>query len=171
VPGGRLTFREIAEAVGYASEAGARHAVYRSLAAIVRPEAEVLRRLMDERYETVSAALMRTIVSPPPKTEVAKIVTDEHGRPIEDRDAVTRAATALVKLDERRSKLFGLDAPRVSVRLSLDDINAEIARVKAELGITDDDEDDEQNAELRQPVIRGELVAGDSVKATATRLC
>jgi hypothetical protein len=92
-----LTFPEIARTVGYASEARARHAVYRALAAIVRPEAEELRWLMDERYEVVSSELMRTIVAPPPKTEVGKIVRDEHGRPVAPRPMQRSGSRRLVR--------------------------------------------------------------------------
>lgn len=81
------TFWQIAAKLGYADESGARAAVRRGLASIVRPTADEARAMIEHRYEVASAALMETITSPPPLAQLGKVVRDDDGQPVPDKDA------------------------------------------------------------------------------------
>lgn len=67
------------------------------------------------------------------------VESPETGEPLEDDEPVLRATATLLRVAERRAKLMGLDAPsRQTVTVVTEDvIDAEIARLTAELETTD----------------------------------
>lgn len=60
-------------------------------------------------------------------------VVSLNDEPIEDDAPVLAAIAALLKVQERKAKLLGLDAPTKHEVVTLDAIDAEIARLNAEL--------------------------------------
>ncbi len=56
--------------------------------------------------------------------------------PLRDRAPVLAAIDRLLKIEERRAKLLGLDAPVRAELITIDAIEAEVARLAAELDLT-----------------------------------
>jgi hypothetical protein len=106
-----LSSREIAEQLGFADKGEAHHAVQRALLAIVKEPAEKLRTLelarLDAMYEAAMGVLERRHVT----VSNGKIIYlgDE---PLEDDAPVLAAIDRLLKVQERRARLLGLDAPK-----------------------------------------------------------
>lgn len=127
-----LTYRAIAEQMGYASPSSVHDAVKRCLDAIVEEPGQEVRRLelerLDDMYAAVMAVLEREHITISQGRIVRKRVLDENGDPTivaTDRDGkpvfreeeilddapVLAAVDRLLKIMERRAKLTGLDAP------------------------------------------------------------
>lgn len=113
------TYQEIADRLGFSDRSAARHAVERALAAAVREPAAELRELELMRLDRLYL--------------VASELLDG-----DDRDVRLKAVDRLVRISERRSRLLGLDAPTKIEGFTIDQIDAEIARLSAELGVGGD---------------------------------
>ncbi len=113
------TYQEIADRLGFADRSAARHAVERALAAAVREPAAELRELELMRLDRLYL--------------VASELLDG-----DDLDVRLKAVDRLVRISERRSRLLGLDAPTKIEGFTIDQIDAEIARLSAELGVGGD---------------------------------
>ncbi|MEU3220028.1 hypothetical protein [Streptomyces sp. NPDC006971] len=121
-----LTFREIADELGFASKSAAHDAVGRALRAIVAPAAEALRDREAERldglYEEALAVLERTHYA----HSGGRLILDQDDQPLVDDGPKLAALRELRSLRESYRKLFGLDAPaRVSV--DAEQLGAEIS--------------------------------------------
>jgi hypothetical protein len=135
------TYRQIAEALGYGDDANARRAVKRSLDAIPREAAEELKKLQLERLDYLTAKAIGVLEGTYyAVSQAGKVVTRTVERdgefveePLYDSAPILHAIDRLVRIDERRSKLMGLDAPSRHEVITLDAIDAEIARLSAEL--------------------------------------
>ncbi len=103
------SFQQIADELGFADKGEAHHAVQRALRAIVQEPAERLRTLelarLDSMYEAAMGVLER------------QHVTVSHGKivyagkePLIDDGPVLQAIDRLLKIQERRARLLGLDA-------------------------------------------------------------
>lgn len=126
------SFEAIAAALGYATKGAAHRAVQRALLAIVREPAEDLRTLELERLDYLYLKVLKILEKRHIVIQHGKVVTHE-GVPVED-DAPTLSAVAhLLKIQERRAKLLGLDAPKQIEVLTLDTVQAEIRRLEQTL--------------------------------------
>jgi hypothetical protein len=65
-----------------------------------------------------------------------RIIRGENEEPLLDDGPVLTAIDRLLKIQERRAKLLGLDAPARHEVVTLDALDTEIARLSAELGRT-----------------------------------
>ena len=106
-----LTYGEIAERVGYSDHTGARLAVLRGMQRALQEPADELREIEANRLDALQSA---------------------YWRPALEGDA--KAATILLKLMERRSKLLGLDQPiRVESNVTVfeggSELDAEVQRL------------------------------------------
>jgi len=127
-----LSYGEIATQLGYANDTAASLAIRRQLAATVTEAANELRQFEVERLNIYERAALGVLER--------KHVTVSQGRiimmgdtPLLDDAPVLAAIDRLLKIQERRAKLLGLDAPtRVQV-VTVDLVDAEIARLTAEL--------------------------------------
>lgn len=137
------SYAAIAEHLGFRNGAAAGLAVKRALLDIVQEPASELRQLelarLDEALR-VAFEVLRTkhlvvshglvvrarIVDPVTKKRVSVPLLDDAPR--------LQAIDRIVKIAERRAKLLGLDAPTQIQVLTMDVIDAEIARLTAELG-------------------------------------
>lgn len=119
-----LSYRAIADAMGWASGSVAFRAVRRALAAVVEePAAEVraleLQRLDAdlERLDTAEAAVMKVLEAEHVVIQHGRVV-ELNGSPVPDDAPVLQAVDRLVRINdarvrvsESRRKLLGLDAP------------------------------------------------------------
>lgn len=146
-----LSYAEIARAIGYADHANARRAVEQALAATIREPAEEVRLIelqkldtweraalgvLERRHLTVSHGQVVRLGCGCPVQAAGKGLTcgHEQGEPLLDDAPVLTAIDRLLKIQERRAKLLGLDAPKRLEVITLDAVDAEIARLTAELG-------------------------------------
>ena len=117
----RVTYREVAEALGFANEGGAKRSADRGLKAIQTKGnenliAEVRARITENR-EFVKARRD----NPPQKVSPAgQLVFDRAGNPVYDDSVSLAAAGELRKLDQQEIDLLGLAAPRRSVTATIE---------------------------------------------------
>lgn len=129
-----MGYLKIAEQLGYADASGAHRAVQRGLQSIRQESAEELRRIelerLDDMYERTLAVLERTH----PAVSAGKVLD------VEDDGPRLAAVDRLLRIQERRARLLGLDAPQ---RLSVDaeNLGREIAELLGQLGGTPDNSD------------------------------
>jgi hypothetical protein len=86
---GGLTYDMIAEKMGYASASVARQAYQRGMERYVAPDVNEIRQLESERLDIAQAAIWQGVLS-----------------------GDNQSVANLIKIMERRAKLFGLDAPK-----------------------------------------------------------
>jgi DNA-binding transcriptional MerR regulator len=103
------TFADIADALGYSDESHAYRGVQRTIKRIIQEPAEELRAMelerLDRMYEVVHKVLERQHLT----ISHGKIIY--HGEtPVEDTGPILSSIDRLLKIQERRAKLLGLDA-------------------------------------------------------------
>lgn len=131
------TYSQIADQLGYADRAHARQAVERGLVAIVAEPAIELRTLELARLDLALAEAFAVLRRRHVVVSHGRIITDpETGEPLRDDGPVLAAVDRIVRIGERRCKLLGLDAPTRVEAITIDQVDAEIARLSAKLGIT-----------------------------------
>lgn len=127
------TYERIANEVGFADHTGARKAVQRALRASVRDANDTATHLelnsLDEMAREAWQVLQRTHVV----VSQGRVV-ELDGVPVPDDAPVLAAIDRLLKIQERRSKLLGLDEPTRSRVETVTEsaVDAEIARLEAE---------------------------------------
>lgn len=132
------TYDHIAAELGFADRSKARQAVERGLTAVVAEPAGELRALelsrLDELWRRAWAVLEREhrVV------QLGKVVRDQDGQAVVDHGPTLQAIDRLLKIQERRSRLLGLDAPTKVEAITVDQIDSEIARLARELGAVAD---------------------------------
>jgi len=128
-----VTYQQISDQLGYGGEAHARRAVKLCLAAIQTEGAEELRALQLDQLDYLTAQALGVLERRHLTiTPTGKIVHAD-GEPVLDDGPVLQAIDRLLRIQERRAKLMGLDAPQRREVLTLDAIDAEIAALAAEL--------------------------------------
>jgi Homeodomain-like domain len=127
------TYQQIGDRLG-CSESRAWRIVQRALDRMVREPADQLRQLelarLDQLWIEATKVLHRSHIT----VSNGRVALDPRtGQPLEDDGPVLQAIDRLLKIMERRARLLGLDAPtRVNV-ITEDMLDAEIARLEAEL--------------------------------------
>lgn len=108
------TWSSIADTLGYSNAGHAQQAVKKHAESIIRPAAEDYRREMDNQLDEMQHAAIEvlerrhyTISNGAP----VYIGTTEDEPPLEDDGPVLQAIATILKVQERRAKLWGLDAP------------------------------------------------------------
>lgn len=135
------TYRQIAAQLGI-SVANAHKRVTRSLDRTRREPADALRELELERLDALQEALTRVLSRAHVTVSGGKVITttgdDGKDVPLLDDGPTVAAAVALVRVQESRRKLLGLDAPtRLDARvLTIDEIDLQIKELENQLGIT-----------------------------------
>ncbi|HYS41928.1 MAG TPA: hypothetical protein VEO01_40440 [Pseudonocardiaceae bacterium] len=130
------SYRAIAAELGYVDHAGARKAVQRALVAIVAEPAEEVRALQLEQLDRLALAALGVLERNHVTVSHGRIIRDDNEQPILDDGPVLTAIDRLLKIQERRAKLLGLDAPARHEVVTLDALDDEIERLTAELGRT-----------------------------------
>lgn len=105
------TYQQIADELGYPNRSEAYRAVQRALKAAIREPGEELLALELERLDRLARAAEEVLEAHHVKVAGGEIVYDEAGQPLEDTKPVLEAIDRLLKIQERRARLLGLDAP------------------------------------------------------------
>lgn len=117
----RRTYSQIAEALGFHDESGAKKAADRGLRAIQTRGNENLIAEVRVRIEENRAFVKNVRDHPPMKVSpTGKPVYDDDGNPIYDDAVALTAAAELRKLDQQEIDLLGLAAPRRSVTATIE---------------------------------------------------
>jgi DNA-binding transcriptional regulator LsrR (DeoR family) len=117
----RMTYREIAEALGMANESVAKKSADRGLKAIQVRGNENLVAEVRARIEENREFVRRKRDNPPQKVSLTgRPVYDDDGRPVYDDAVSLTAASELRKLDQQTIDLLGLAAPRRSITATID---------------------------------------------------
>lgn len=128
------TYEQIAERLGYAGRGEAYNGVQRALLAIVREPAEDLRNFELDRLDYMYYKVLEVLHRRHYTVQHGKVVSlaDENGNltPLEDDAPVLNAVDRLLRIQERRARLLGLDAPKQIEIITLDAIQAEIRRLE-----------------------------------------
>lgn len=129
-------FDTIATTLGYADRASAHKDITRAYETSVAEQhhsvelyrEEELRRL-DLLLSEAWAVLKRAHVT----VSHGRIIRDEDDQPLLDDGPVLQAIDRVLKIQERRAKYLGLDAPTKVEAITIDALDAEIAKLAAEL--------------------------------------
>lgn len=141
-------YNQIAKRLGYANRSGAYKAVQRGLKAIVREPAEHLRTIQRERLERAHQAAERVMNRTHLAHSGGKIVTildPDTGEemPVIDDGPVLNAVDRITRVSKRLSELDGLDAPTRIQAVTLEQVQAEIARLEAAARDAEAEHDDD----------------------------
>jgi hypothetical protein len=112
-----LTWREISKQLGYASAANAQRGAMKVISEVPVEAVNELRAVSFERLESMRQAALRVLETRHVHISEGRVVRDrdpttgEDRGPIEDDAPVLAAIDRLHKIEDRMSKLYGLDAP------------------------------------------------------------
>lgn len=129
-------YQEIAEQLGYQNDSGAYKAVQRALVHTMAEPAEEVRALQLEQLDRLTAAALAVLERNHVTVSHGRIIRDDEDKPLLDDGPVLTAIDRLLKIQERRAKLLGLDAPARHEVVTLDALDTEIEQLTAELGRT-----------------------------------
>jgi hypothetical protein len=109
-------YREIADTLGYADEAGAHRAVAKILKETVQEAADELRKVEVERLDALLQVAWDVMMREHVAVSGGKVVTvaDDEGNevPLRDDGPTLAALDRVIKIADRRAALLGLDAPQ-----------------------------------------------------------
>ena len=102
-------WKEVAEALGV-SRPTATKLVEEYKEALLTPQAEQLRKVENEKLDRIEALAWRLLEDNHVAFQHGKVVTLD-GKPIEDTEPIFKGINSVLKVAERRAKLWGLDTP------------------------------------------------------------
>jgi hypothetical protein len=112
------TYEDIARELGFYDGSHARRAIKRHSESIIKPAVEEYRREMDSQLDEMQQAAIEvlerrhyTISNGAPVYLGDPNDPDAKGDPLEDDGPVLAAIATILRVQERRAKLWGLDAP------------------------------------------------------------
>lgn len=105
------TYQRIADELGWANKGDAHHAVQRVLRDTVQEAGDELRTLELIRLDALYVAAHEVLEREHVTVSNGRIVAGTDGAPILDDAPVLQAIDRLLRIQERRAKLLGLDAP------------------------------------------------------------
>lgn len=137
-----LTYRQIADKLNMAGPGKAYEAVRRVLAETTQEAADDLRMVELERLDLMYQAALKVLETEHLTISHGRVIyRDDNGKPLADDGPVLVAIDRMLKIQERRAKLLGLDAPtKANVTVS-DAITTEIEQLAAQLSIADEASD------------------------------
>lgn len=131
-----LNYKQIAAEMGYASQSSAYEAVQRGLNDTQAETNDEVRRMELERLDDLARSALRVLATKhyaiAPGGKLAR--HPDTGDPLVDDGPTLQAIDRLLKIQERRAKLLGLDQPVKHEVRQVDAIDAEIESLLAELG-------------------------------------
>lgn len=130
-------WEDIAAQLGYSDRAAAYKDVERALTQRKREQAaqaDLAAALELERLDAMERAAWAVLRRRHITISQGRVMRDECDEPIEDDAPTLDAIDRLLKIQVRRAKLLGLDAPAKVEVITLDAIDREIERLTAELG-------------------------------------
>jgi len=129
-----LTYQQIADELGWTSRGDAHHAVQRALEATVKEAADEVRAIELDRLDTLYRAALAVLEAEHFTVSNGRVVSLDGSGPLPDTGPVLAAIDRLLKIQERRSKLLGLDAPSKAAISITPDRLAAIEAMAEELG-------------------------------------
>lgn len=152
------TYQAIADQLGMGHRGDAHKAVQRALSATLKEPTEALRLLEGERLDRLTEQAWEVLERRHVVVSNGRVVRRQVGtrtaddgtehpvyEELLDDGPVLAAIDRLLKISERRAKLYGLDAPTKVQAFTMDAIDAEIARLNAEMGALDLMNDEERS--------------------------
>lgn len=131
------SFQTIADALGYNSRGAACQDVTRALEANIAEQTravEVYREEELQRLDLLMAEAWRVLRRQHVTVSHGRVIRDEDtDEPLLDDGPVLAAIDRVLKIQERRAKFLGLDAPTRIEAITVDALDAEIAKLSAEL--------------------------------------
>lgn len=121
------------DADGIPDPARAAAGIKRAMARAVRFATDETRALELQSYDELEATCWRELQSNHRLVQNGRIILDLDGTPLEDRRFLMEIVDRILKIKERRSRLLGLDAPTRAEVITVDSIDAEIAKLEREL--------------------------------------
>jgi len=132
------SYQQIADELGYNSRGAACQDVTRALETAVVEQARSVEAYREEELQRLDvllaeawAVLKRQHIT---VSHGRTIYDDRTGEPLLDDGPVLTAIDRILKIQERRAKFLGLDAPQRHEVVSVDALDAEIQKLHAELG-------------------------------------
>lgn len=135
-----MTYQQIADALEM-SVGAAYKAVQRAFASIPTEEAVEAKRQELDKLDRIERHLLGVMEREHIKVDHGKVIRDdETGERILDDGPGVQAASTLLRVQERRTRLLGTDAPQRQVTTVITEsiVDAEIARLERELAEYDD---------------------------------
>lgn len=130
------SYKTIAEALGYKTASAACQDVSRALEQAVADQTRSVEAYREEELQRLDLLLVEawTILKRAHITvSHGRIVKDDYDEPILDDGPTLQAIDRILKIQERRSKFLGLDAPTKVEAITIDSIDDAIAKLTAEL--------------------------------------
>lgn len=145
-----VPYTEIADTLGV-DVGTAYQMVQRGIASIPRESAEEITTLIKGQLEFVTGRLLGIMAGFHPVVNNGKVmVNPATGEIMDDPLPKIAAARMVIAASDRVARLYGLDAPRTSVTVNIDSIEAEIRKLESELGKAAAPEGDDLTAGRRQ---------------------
>lgn len=135
----RHTYQQISDMLGYGSSGNAHRAVQRTLASIPRDAAEDLVRLELDQLDMMTTAVLEVLEANHYVVSQGRLIyLGDDPQPLADDAPVLAAVDRLLKIQERRARLLGLDQPTKStVTHAAADVDAAVAELARELALRD----------------------------------
>lgn len=130
------TLDVIVDELGYSDRAAAHKDITRAMEANVAElgqSVEVLRETELQRLDILWADAWAVLKREHVTVSHGRIIKDDSDEPILDDGPVLQAISTLLKIQERRAKYLGLDAPTKVEAITIDAIDDAIAKLTAEL--------------------------------------
>lgn len=141
------TLEQISDELEYGGRQNVSRAIKRATAEVPMPGVEVYRRMQLESIDYAVRVVLEVIEADHPAiSQGGKVVHDDDGNVLYDDGPRLAGVRELRALLERLAKVTGSDAPQQRV-VTLDDLHAERARLLAEEGEYDDEDDEFEDVE------------------------
>lgn len=133
------TYDDIAKTLGFNDASAARKAVERALLLTVQEPAAEQRAIQLARLDLLFREAWRVLKAEHLAVNNGRVIMDPSNpeKPLADHGPVLAAISTVLKIEERRAKLLGLDAPTRVEAITVDMVEAEMVRLTAELGLND----------------------------------
>lgn len=131
-----IPYGQICETLGYSSRANAINDVRRALVATVNEPADELRALEVQRLDVLWNTAMKVLTRLHVTVNNGKVIHLD-GLPVQDDGPILAAIDRLLKIQERRAKLLGLDAPKAFEVVTVDAVDQQIRALTEELQRTE----------------------------------
>lgn len=129
------TYQVIADALGFTSRGNAQRAVEKLIRSVEIDGAETAVRLQLDRLDMMYDAVLKVLETQHYTVSQGRLIyLDEDSPPLADDSPVLTAVDRLLKIEERRSRLLGLDQPvKATVTHAAADVDAAVAELAHEL--------------------------------------
>lgn len=107
--------------------------IKRAMARAVRFATDETRALELQSYDELEAICWRELQANPRLVQQGRIIVDEEGLAVPDKRLLMEIVDRILKIKERRARLLGLDAPTRAEVITVDSVDAEIAKLEEEL--------------------------------------